>query len=398
MISPMKIDIRHLMNTLSIQTKSNNDTTIMQYIEKVVLSFGLKTKKDGYGNIYVTKGKSELYPCLVCHTDTVHSIVDDAKVMRDGDILFAFSEKKMKQVGIGGDDKSGVYITLQALKDLVNVKAVFFRNEEIGCLGSKNADKKFFDDCSYILEADRRGNSDFIKGSWYTELYSDEFKKQVTPVLKRHGYKEKTGLTTDVIALKENGVNLCMANISCGYYNPHTDKETVSIEDTNDAYVFIIDLIKTIGYDKKWEHTNPVLSVPKTNKSNINPNTNFYSNSNFHSNPTSMFIKTNELHKSGFYILDTIFPITLHKDKQCPKCKLKGSLVIEPIENEIYCMNCNEFLPVNSPIWKDVIIKDREKEFVYSSYREGWLPKEHSKWSKTSNSYLTNVEYWKDNV
>lgn len=62
----------------------------------------IKIEEDGYGNIYVTKGKASSYPAIVSHVDTVHNIVKDYRVYQQGDILFAFSSAKKKQVGIGG--------------------------------------------------------------------------------------------------------------------------------------------------------------------------------------------------------------------------------------------------------------------------------------------------------
>ena len=36
---------------------------------------------------------------------------------------------------------------------------------------------KFFDDCRFVLQCDRKGNSDFITNASCTELCSDDFLK-----------------------------------------------------------------------------------------------------------------------------------------------------------------------------------------------------------------------------
>ncbi len=61
--------------------------------------------------------------------------------------------------GIGGDDKVGVYTCLNALfqEGIESVKVSFFRNEEIGCIGSKAADMKWFEDVNWVCQLDRRG-------------------------------------------------------------------------------------------------------------------------------------------------------------------------------------------------------------------------------------------------
>ena len=51
------------------------------------------------------------------------------------------------------------------LTDVNNIKAVFYREEEIGCKGSRYSilnHRDWYKDCGYIIAADRRGNKDVI--------------------------------------------------------------------------------------------------------------------------------------------------------------------------------------------------------------------------------------------
>jgi hypothetical protein len=137
----------------------------------------------------------------------------------------------MEQVGIGGDDKVGVFITLEMLRKFDNMKVAFFRDEEVGCRGSYVADMGFFSNCRFILQCDRRGNDDFIIDASGIELSSSKFQDDVFPIISNYGYKFAHGMMTDVMALKENGVRCSVANIGCGYYNPHTAQEYVSVYD-----------------------------------------------------------------------------------------------------------------------------------------------------------------------
>ena len=41
---------------------------------------------------------------------------------------------------------------------------------------------------------------------------------------------EENGLMTDILALKEKGLEVSCINVSCGYYNAHTDEEIHSEE------------------------------------------------------------------------------------------------------------------------------------------------------------------------
>lgn len=72
---------------------------LMEYLNS--LKFKIQIDQDEHGNIFVTKGKKEFYPCLVSHLDDVHFYNKDKQVVRNGDYLLAFAGSK--QIGIGGD-------------------------------------------------------------------------------------------------------------------------------------------------------------------------------------------------------------------------------------------------------------------------------------------------------
>lgn len=194
------------------------------------------------GNIYATKGDGlNGYPCIVSHTDTVHEIcTGKVEVIEVKGNLVAFNADNLEQIGTGGDDKNGIYVCLEILANCDNVKAVFFRDEETGCNGSYNALTTFFEDCNFILQCDRKGNSDFVTNAASTELSSKEFQQTIKPIVNKFGYSfYKHGGLTDVVALKEIGVNLCMANISCGYYNPHSPSEYINLRDLHNTYKLV---------------------------------------------------------------------------------------------------------------------------------------------------------------
>lgn len=248
------LDAELLVETLSVQSKSHDDKEMMKWLKEKLTSLGLGFTEDSYGNVYVTKGKADLYPCMVSHTDTVHKILKDFGVYEAGDILFAFSESEGSQVGIGGDDKVGMSLCLNALKDLSAVKVVFFRNEEVGCLGSQQANMEFFNNVTCVLQADRKGNKDFITDAAGIGLSSFEFIEAIRTSLKNHQYTATRGSFTDVRALKVKGLNVCCANISCGYWEPHTEVEIVSVSDVEDCYMLMLEIYETCK-GKAWSHT-----------------------------------------------------------------------------------------------------------------------------------------------
>ena len=133
------------------------------------------------------------------------------------------------------------------------IKCAFFHSEEIGCIGSSQADMEWFKDVGYCFQGDRRGNGDFIK-SISGKLYSKKFIKTIKPILKHHGYKETNGSITDVGQLAENGIGVCVANMSCGYYSPHSDNEVVMFDDANNCLIMINRMIDELG-NNKYEYT-----------------------------------------------------------------------------------------------------------------------------------------------
>ena len=216
-----------LLKTLyCIHSKSNKEDKMLNFLVDWLFD-NLPTatiEMDEKCNLYVQKGESDTYPCVVAHVDQVqvnHS--DDFEAVETSDIIFGWSSKNKRYEGLGADDKNGVWIALKCLLKYDVLKVALFVGEEIGCVGSENADMDFFKDCRFVLQCDRRGYNDFITEASFTELCDKSFTDDVH--YDWFGYKEASGMMTDVMTLKENGLSVACANISCGYYEPHTDRE-----------------------------------------------------------------------------------------------------------------------------------------------------------------------------
>ena len=200
---------------------------------------------DNIGNLYVVKGESDTYPCIVAHMDQVqkeHS--HDFQVVETKDILFGFSLKNVELQGLGADDKNGIWIALKCLKKYDTMKCAFFVGEEIGCIGSSKCDMTFFTDCRYVLQCDRRGGNDLIPnvGGW-TELCSKEFLEAIG--YEAFGFKTTTGMMTDVEALKNRGLAVSCLNISVAYYRPHNSDEYTVKSELRNTLAFVEHIIET---------------------------------------------------------------------------------------------------------------------------------------------------------
>lgn len=232
-----------LKNLYRIASPSGREKAMQSFIREQLSEIGASFYEDASGNIYATKGVSETYPCIVAHMDEVHRRRKNGfTIITTKGLMFGYNTLDMEQVGIGADDKNGIWVCLKAMQKYDNIKCAFFVSEETGCQGSYNADMSFFDDCRFVLQCDRRGSSDFITIASCTELCSAEFLNDIK--LEAFGYYENHGAMTDVMALKESGLNISAANISCGYYNPHTNQETTCINDLENCFNLVCWIIE----------------------------------------------------------------------------------------------------------------------------------------------------------
>lgn len=209
-----------------IHSKSNDEGKMLEFLVDWLFNNvpDVEIDMDKKCNLYIKKGESTTFPCIVAHVDQVqtnHS--DDFEAVETKDIIFGWSQKNKRKEGLGADDKNGIWVALKCLLKYDVIKVAFFVGEEIGCIGSNAANMDFFTDCRFVLQCDRRGFDDFITEASLTELCSDAFFKATC--CDWFGYKKAHGMMTDVMTLKDNGLNVSCANISCGYYQPHTDDE-----------------------------------------------------------------------------------------------------------------------------------------------------------------------------
>ena len=202
-------------------------------------------KQDKKGNIYVTRGSADSFPCVVAHMDEIHHKRNKHyQVGEINGILFGIDTKEKELVGIGADDKNGIWVCLNCLQTEEPIKLAFFVEEEIGCCGSSSADMSFFEDCRFVLQCDRKGSSDFITEASSTPLCTSKFIKQCQA--KAFGYKEASGLCTDVMELKRKGLKVCAVNLSCGYYNPHTNQEMTDFAELQNCLALVKNIITTV--------------------------------------------------------------------------------------------------------------------------------------------------------
>lgn len=202
---------------------------------------------DEHGNVFVGFNEdAQGLPILVAHTDNV--------LNGEREPVFDLNRRCImgRNVGIGFDDKAGIMAIISLWQHFKEqrFRAIFPADEEVGGLGSQAMDPTWYTDAAWILELDRKGNKDLIQVSGGTRLCSDEFASKWEAL----GFEKADGVYTDVNEFKPNADWINMANLSIGYYNPHTNTEYLDTVDFEKIVNRVKDFIKA---DLKFEDDKP---------------------------------------------------------------------------------------------------------------------------------------------
>lgn len=250
-----------LIDLVSIQGDYKNENSIITYIKRYAQAVnGTKIKIETVGktgkNIIITKtnNKVAFLPCIVAHLDTVFEYDSNYQIINKNGVL---STPENCTAGIGGDDRCGIAIALSLLTILDNIKIVFFHGEEVGCVGSNDIELSHFDNVRYIIEPDRRGDSDLILDYFSDQVCSDQFKSLLN--ISAPKFKPAPGTVTDCMILAERGVNVSVCNISCGYYNAHTSNEYIVMDIVYNTFKTVLNIIKN-SMDIQYTHEYPIYS------------------------------------------------------------------------------------------------------------------------------------------
>ena len=332
---------KDLIRTLSVQTATHQTQAMVKFIKREVsLIDGCKIYEIDK-NLYITRGDAATYPCIVAHTDTVHDLYPNFNIFELQGKLFSVDGSTMNRVGIGGDDKVGVFIALEVLKATPVCKVAFFRDEEIGCVGSADADMTFFDNVEFVLQCDRYGNRDFVNEIFYESLYGKEFSDAIQDTLKKYNRKETDGGLTDVYQLVENGLGVCSANMSCGYYDPHSNNEYVILNHVFATLSFVMSLFDVLS-GTVWEMSD----IDRTNsyKSNKKHAFKYYGYGRRGYDTFDDYYDDDNFNTYGTATWENDLP---EKDgtEPCPNC-LGTEIMEDEIDGRDWCFNCQEYTDV----------------------------------------------------
>lgn len=243
-------DLDFFKKLLAVPSKYKEEGKIINFLSEYLDSKRYRFSVDELGNMYITKGIADYYPCVVAHLDTVHPIVDEMVINTDQRNLFA-TDLNGNKIGIGGDDKCGVFIALRLLEEFDNIKVAFFVMEEIGCIGSSNCSSVFFENVGYVIQFDAPEDymvTHICNGVHLFDTNGTFFQK-IEPIIIEH-FGSKTCLFshpyTDVFMLKSKFKFSCI-NLSCGYYGFHTKYEYVDPNVVELAFNLGKNMIQTLS-------------------------------------------------------------------------------------------------------------------------------------------------------
>lgn len=281
------MNIEKFKELLSVPSKTYQEEDMVEHIcDELSTIEGVTFYRDDMMNVYATKGvleEDEYYPMFVAHTDTVHSKIDKIVIKEESlkrpdtfgkkfddtlvDVLKAY-DVDGKPTGIGGDDKCGIFICLELLKQLDKVKVGLFVSEETGCHGSSKCDITFLEDVGYITQYDAPGNhliTEVCSGVRLFERDSEFFEKSISVIESAFGNEMlvQSHPYTDVSQLKKK-VDVSCINMSCGYYNMHTKEEFISLKDVECAIEAGKNMVFILGYKKYEYQFKPIVYTNNT--------------------------------------------------------------------------------------------------------------------------------------
>jgi di/tripeptidase len=238
-----------LKSLYRINAKSGKEAAIKAFVLDYVARIdGVVVEEDDFGNLFFRKGAAAPSPCIVAHLDEVHD-VEGRVVVEEGDMLYA-TNSAGERVGLGADDKNGIWMALRLLEQKHSLRVALFVHEEklgdlAGCRGSRACDLARFDDATYLLQCDRKGASDVVTvGKGDVVLCREGFIP--AELLAKYGYCTVPGGRTDVVALRERGLEKDCCNIGCGYYNAHRSDEYTLFSHLQNALAFVSEVVDSL--------------------------------------------------------------------------------------------------------------------------------------------------------
>ena len=231
------------------------------YIERMLSSIrrmGYTPIIDGVGNIIVNNlptDKTKSAVMFASHTDSVHRVdspdgTQQLAFKSDDQTVIGLASQSKQPLGftpncLGADCATGNYIMLRLLQANAKGLYCFFRQEEVGGIGSEfflndPQNEKYWDKLTHCISFDRKGYTSIITEQWGGQCASDEFALDLADVIAQADVNKRldkfvadpTGSFTDSANFTDV-ISEC-TNLSVGYFNQHTASETQDLQFADD--------------------------------------------------------------------------------------------------------------------------------------------------------------------
>lgn len=187
--------------------------------------------------------KGTLPILLVAHMDTVHDLLPNLIVYNKEKDSVSCAE------GIGGDDRCGIYMILEIIKNY-NCSVLFCEDEESGGIGARkfietDLAKELISQFNYAIELDRKGSNDAV----FYDCDNEDFEEFITTDF----YKTAWGSFSD-ISVVAPFLKCAAVNLSCGYYNAHTKNEYVVLGEMERSMEEVCKILERTTEGDKFEY------------------------------------------------------------------------------------------------------------------------------------------------
>lgn len=219
-----------------------SEKTLFEFIKTYLRAFNFDAFTSGK-NHFIAWGKSKV--ALITHLDTVFKVQPQELFYdRNKEVILASG------TGAGFDDRAGVYAIIKILEswqgDLPTV--IFTLGEEDYGIGAREIasiqyKNSYIKEFKYIIELDRQGANDCV--------FYQCANKQFHNYISSFGFEKQSGSYTDIYFLMDDW-ETCGVNLSVGYYNEHSDYETLRPDELEATISKVKEMLKDVNNIEKF--------------------------------------------------------------------------------------------------------------------------------------------------
>ncbi len=255
-----RFNIHRLHDLVSVYGPSKQEQDVAILAGRLLSERCRDIETDNEGNLYaVRRGESGAATVLLCaHMDTVFfppqertMVIDDGYLQLGGLTL----QNSISGTPIlGGDDRAGmelIFSILDAYEGPLNLKVLFTVREEIGGQGMYDANRSFLEGIDFGLVLDRKHSGDLVTIIERKRLCDRHLTNRILKAGRLARVRDLNvtdGAFSDAYFLARRFKVQC-ANLSVGYYHPHSPMERIDLYALNDSVRWVQAILDSCEQD-----------------------------------------------------------------------------------------------------------------------------------------------------